>query len=170
MILAPDADILGIIQRVRHLQTLTKCGLTTMVVTDVVWDEVTVNAAANGASAATVAEMDNALTVLAGARTVIAPMTPESKTFTLLATPPVREGPGELSVIAYALHHDDVWPVLHDRAAMLRAVEELRGRVLSLHGFLGAFHKDFGLSKVDATAISQAYCSRYTPTRPPLWW
>lgn len=80
------------------------------------------------------------------------------------------QDPGELSIIAYAFHHEDVIPVMLDRSGMHRAVEELRGRILSIHGFLGHLRSAHGLDAGAATTISQEYCKRNTPAVAPLWW
>ena len=70
------------------------------------------------------------LAAIAGSPTVIEPMSPEAAALAKLSAPPVKEDPGELSVIAYAYHHPDTIAVLHDRAAVFRGIEELRGRTL----------------------------------------
>jgi hypothetical protein len=170
MTLVVDSDILGILQRSGQLAAIQAFGALPWIITDEVWYEVTERAAANRASPATVAAMRSFLTAVAGAPTVIQPATPEARSLALLSTPPVKEDPGELSVIAYAMHHPDVTAVLHDRAAVFRGVEELHGRVLSIHGLLHQLANAHGLPRTDATKISDDYCRRYQPTRPPLWW
>lgn len=170
MRLAVDADILGILQRSRGLAAIQPLGSLSWVITDTVWEEVTIQAAANGANAATVAEMDAFLVAVASQPMVIAPQTPEAHTLQSLSRPPVKEDPGELSIIAYTIHHPDTVPVLHDRAAIFRAVEELHGRVLSIHGLLHRLVGENGLPLAAAQEISLWYCKRYGPTRPPTWW
>jgi hypothetical protein len=165
-----DADILGILQRAEHLASVQALGPLPWVITEEVWYEVTDRAAAYGAYPATVDEMRRFLVTVAGAPTVIAPMSPEAESLARLLAPPVKEDPGELSVIAYSFHHPEVTAVLHDRAAVFRGVEELRGRVISIHGLLGRLRSDNGLSLADAQRISDHYCKRHTPTRSPLWW
>lgn len=72
-------------------------------------------------------------------------------------------------MIAYAYQHPETTAVLQDRAAVFRGVEELQGRVLSIHGLLGRLRSDHGLPAADAQRISDHYRKRYTPTRSPLW-
>jgi hypothetical protein len=170
MIFVVDADILGILQRAESLALVQSLGPLPWVITDEVWYEVTDHAANHGAYPATVDEMRKFLNTVAGAPTVIAPMSPEAESLALLSTPPVKEDPGELSVIAYSFHHPEVIAVLHDRAAVFRGIEELRGRVISIHGLLGQLRSDHGLPAADAQRISDYYCKRHTPTRTPLWW
>lgn len=165
-----DADILGILQRAGYLAPIQALGPLPWVITDEVWYEVTDQAVAHGAYPATIDEMRNFLVAVAGAPTVIAPMSAEAQSLALLSAPPVKEDPGELSVIAYAFHHPEAIAALHDRAAVFRAVEGLRGRVISIHGLLGRLRSDHGLPLEHAQQISDHYCKRYTPARSPLWW
>ncbi len=165
-----DADILGILQRAEYLAPIQTLGPLPWVITDEVWYELTDHAAAHGAYPATVDEMRKFLAAVAGAPTVIAPMSPEAESLARLSMPPVKEDPGELSVIAYSFHHPEATAVLHDRAAVFRGIEELRGRVISIHGLLGHLRSDHGLPLADAQRISDYYCKRHTPTRAPLWW
>lgn len=139
-------------------------------ITEEVWYEVTERAAAHGAYPATVDEMRKFLVAVVGAPTAIAPMSQEAESLARLLAPPAKEDPGELSVIAYAFHHPEAIAVLHDRAAVFRGVEELRGRVISIHGLLGHLRSNHSLSLADAQRISDHYCKRHTPTRSPLWW
>lgn len=169
MTFAVDADILGILQRA-DLASILALGALPWVITDEVWYEVTDRAAAHGAYPATVDEMRRFLTTIAGTPTVIAPMSPEAEALARLSTPPVKEDPGELSVIAYAYAHPETIAVLHDRAAVYRGIEELRGRVISIHGLLGHLRSEHGLPSAEAQRISDHYCKRFTPARPPLWW
>jgi hypothetical protein len=170
MTVVVDADILGILQRAEYLRPIQALGQLPWVITEEVWYEVTDRAAAHGAYPATVDEMQKFLVTVAGAPTIIAPMSPEAESLARLLAPPAREDPGELSVIAYSFHRPDVTAVLHDRAAVFRGVEELRGRVISIHGLLGRLRSDHGLPAADAQRISDYYCKRHTPTRSPLWW
>lgn len=165
-----DADILGILQRAEALASIQALGALPWVITDEVWYEVTDRAAAHGAYPATVDEMRKFMAAVAGSPTVITPMSPEAESLARLSAPPVREDPGELSVIAYSFHHPDVTAVLHDRAAVFRGIEELCGRVISIHGLLGRLRANHGLPLADAQRISDYYCKRHTPTRSPLWW
>lgn len=170
MTLVIDADILGILQRAECLAPVQALGRLPWVITDEVWYELTDQAAARGAYPATADEMRRFLATVAGAPTVIVPMSPEAEALVRLSAPPVKEDPGELSVIAYAYQHPEATAVLHDRAAVFRGVEELRGRVLSIHGLLGRLSGEHGLPAADAQRISNHYCKRHTPARSPLWW
>lgn len=165
-----DADILGILQRANGLAAVQALGLLPWVITDQVWWEVTDGAARNNAYPATVDEMRSFLVAVVGAETAIAPMTPEAETLAKLSVPPVKEDPGELSVIAVALHRTDTVAVLHDKAALFRGIEELSGRVISIHGLLANLRDEHGLAAQEAQRISAWYCARYGPTRPPTWW
>lgn len=170
MTVVVDADILGILQRAGGLVAIQTFGALPWLITDTVWWEVTDGAAAAGAYPATVDEMRNFLVVVAGGETIIAPMTPEAETLAKLSAPPVKEDPGELSVIAMTLHRKDAFAVLHDKAGVFRGVEELSGRVISIHGLLSKLRDDHGLAPQEAKRISDWYCARYGPIRPPTWW
>ena len=110
------------------------------------------------------------LRAIAGAPMVLMPQSPEARTLVQLQLPPPTEGLGEHSVIAYAFHHADVTVVLNDRRALHRCIEELRGRVVSWHGFLDVLRSGHGLTKRAAEELSAWYCSRFVPQRPPIWW
>ncbi|HET7499916.1 MAG TPA: hypothetical protein VFK02_02905 [Kofleriaceae bacterium] len=168
--LVVDADILGILQRAEGLASIAALTAPPWVITDEIWYEVTDNAAASGAYPSSVEEMREFLAAIAGSPTVIEPMSPEAAALAKLSAPPVKEDPGELSVIAYAYHHPDTIAVLHDRAAVFRGIEELRGRVISIHGLLGLLRADHGLAATDTQRISDHYCKRHAPIRSPLWW
>jgi hypothetical protein len=114
-----DADILGILQRAEALAPIQSLGRLSWVITDEVWYELTDRAAANGAYPATVDDMRKFLAAVAGERTVIAPMTPEAESLALLSSPPVKEDPGELSVIAYSFHHPEVTAIVGPITAMV---------------------------------------------------
>jgi hypothetical protein len=164
-----DSDILANIQRAGFAPQVTALGELPVTITDVVWDELTVGAKAKGAKQATVDEADAMLKAIAGAPTVLQPESPEAGTLVDLQRPPETEGVGEHSVIAYALHHPDDTAVLLDRRALHRGVEELRGRVISFHGFLDVL-RGRGLPRNEADQISRWYVQRYVPVRAPLWW
>ncbi len=164
-----DSDILANIQRAGFAPRVTALGALPVVITDVVWDELTVGARNNGARQATVDEVDAMLKAIAGAPTVLQPESPEAGTLVDLQRPPETEGVGEHSVIAYALHHSGETAVLLDRRALHRGVEELRGRVISFHGFLDVL-RSRGLPRQDADQISRWYVQRHVPLRAPLWW
>ena len=167
---AVDSDVLAILQRAGHAASVQRLGLLPVVITDIVWDELTERAAKSNARPETVRETEALLKAIAGAPTVLTEQGPESQTLVELQRPPETEGLGEHSVIAYAYHHPDVVAVLHDRRALHRAVEELQGRVLSLHGFLDVLRARHGLAPRAANEVSSWYCARHQPQRPPVWW
>ncbi len=167
---AVDTDVLANIQRAGHAMSLQRLGALPVIITDIVWDELTVNAARGGAAPRIVQEAQALLCAIAGAPTVLEPESLETKTLVQLQSPPATEGLGEHSVIAYAYHHADVTAVLHDKRALHRGVEELRGRVLSFHGFLDVLRTQHGLQGRSADEISHWYCTRFKPQRRPLWW
>jgi hypothetical protein len=165
-----DADILALVQRAGHAKTLTQLGRLPVVVTDTVWDELTLIAENTGkARPETLVEMKELLVAIAGAPTLLEPATPESEAYARLHPGSGTENAGEHSLIAYASQHPDVTAVLFDRKALHRAVEELRGRVLSIHGFLDVLRTQHGLSTSDAEAISQRICAARSIVQP-LWW
>lgn len=129
--LVVDSDILINIQKAGFADQVAALGRLPVVITDVVWSELTVSAQLAGAKAATVAQAHKLLSAIAGAATVLQPQSPEAESFADLQLPPETEGIGEHSVIAYALHHSNDVAVLLDRRALHRGVEELRGRVIS---------------------------------------
>lgn len=86
-----DADIVGILQRAESLASIEALGRLPWVITDEVWYELTDQAADRGAYPATVDEMRRFLTTVAGAPTVITPMSPESEALVRLSAPPVKE-------------------------------------------------------------------------------
>lgn len=163
---AVDTDILANIQRAGHAETLGRLGPLPVVITDAVWDELTVNARLSGAPPRWVKEADDMLRAIAGAPMLLLPQSPEARTLVQLQHPPPTEGLGEHSVIAYAFHHADVTVVLNDR----RALHRVRGRILSWHGFLEALRSGHGLTKRAADELSSWYCTRFVPQRPPVWW
>lgn len=167
---ALDTDILAMVQRAGHARTLARLGRLPVVVTDTVWDELTVVAASTSkVRPETLAEMKELLVAIAGAPTLLEPATPESEAYARLHPGSDAEDAGEHSLIAYASQHLDVTGVLFDRKALHRAVEELRGRVLSVHGFLEVLSTAHGLSPSDASAISQWVCAAKS-VQQPLWW
>ncbi len=167
---ALDTDILALVQRAGHAKTLTRLGRLPVVVTDTIWDELTVVAESTGkVRPETLVEMKDLLVSIVGAPTLLEPATPESEAYVRLHPGSDAENAGEHSLIAYASQHPDVTAVLFDRQALHRAVEELRGRVLSIHGFLDVLRSQHGLSGSDAQAISQKICAARSIV-PPLWW
>jgi hypothetical protein len=167
---ALDTDVLALIQRVGQVGALARLGRLPVVITDTVWDELTVQAEQTGkVRPETLAEMKQLLTSMAGAPTLVEPATPEGDAYARLHTTASTENAGEHSLIAYAYQYPDVVAVLFDRKALHRAVEELRGRVLSIHGFLDVLRTHHGLSAADAAVISQKICAARSVV-PPLWW
>lgn len=164
-----DTDILANIQRARFAARVAALGRLPIVVTDVVWDELTIGAKLKGARQETVEEAEALLRALAGAPTVLQPESAEAAILADLQRPPETEGAGEHSVIAHAYHHSDETAVLLDRRAMYRGVEELRGRVISFHGFL-EYLVNHGLGRADADQISRWYLQQNAALRAPVWW
>jgi hypothetical protein len=83
---------------------------------------------------------------------------------------PRAEGAGEHSVIAYCHHHPDSIAVFLDKAALRRAVEELRGRVLSFHGVVGELAERGHVTWAEARAIAMKYRRQFNHARVPVWW
>ncbi|MGZ3457580.1 MAG: hypothetical protein ACXU86_03650 [Archangium sp.] len=167
---AVDTDVLANIQRVGHTRTLTRLGPLPVIITDTVWEELTTGAERTGkVPRATLDEMQQMLEAIAGAPTTLEPATSEAAAFARLHSGPGTEDAGEHSLIAYASQHQDVIAVLFDRRALFRAVEELRGRVLSIHGFLDVLRTMGKLAATDAGDISSKLC-RARSLVQPLWW
>lgn len=167
---AIDSDVVGMIQRSGFLAEVRALGRLPVIITDSVWDELTVNAGANGAWESSVKEAEALLQAIAGAPTVLEPETAEAATLVKLQGKFAAEHEGEHSIMAYAFHNADVLPVLLDLRATRRAVEELKGRVLSLHGFLDVLRTHHGLASEVAHSISEWFCARNRPWTQPLWW
>lgn len=166
-----DTDVLANVQRARHAGSLASLGKLPVVITDVVWDELTVKPRLKNARSETVDEAENMLRCIAGCPTVLEPATPEAVALAALLGEVPDVDQGELSVIAYSLHHPNAVPVLMDKYSALRAIEELRGRlVFSLHGFLYHLMLEHGLAERKAADISSWFCASHKPARPPLWW
>jgi len=134
-----------------------------LVVTDVVWDELEAPGDRQHRAQAFA-------TAIAGHVTVLQANSPEAGTWAALQSDPRTEGAGEHSVIAYCVHHPDSIGVFQDKAALRRAVEELRGRVLSFHGLIGELVDGGHLSWERARAVASRYRRQFTHARPPLWW
>lgn len=167
---AIDTDVLAIIQRIRHAKTLIQLGPLPVIITDTVWDELTIGAERTGKPhRSTISEMRELLKTIAGEPTRLEPATPEIEAFVRLHSNSSTEDAGEHSLIAYASQHTDIVAVLFDRTALHRAVEELRGRVLSIHGFLDVLRTHHGLSGTDADSISRNVCAARSVVQP-LWW
>jgi hypothetical protein len=159
-----DTDVIIALRNADAASTLGTRGELPLLVTDVVWDELRAPGDAE-------ARNEKYAQAIAGKATQINPESPEAATFLgLQAALPKPEGPGELSVIAYCHHHLDTTAVLMDKAALRRAVEELRGRVLSFQGFIGALMTDGLLDLPEANAIVARYRKQYVHARVPVWW
>jgi hypothetical protein len=157
------------LQQARALDVLRALGELPVVVTDAVWDEMTIVALAKGKPLSVVEEATALLGAMASSRTTIEPGTPEGEYLARIHVTESAEDLGEHTVIAIALAHDDITPVLFDRKAVHRGVEELRGRVLSVHGFLGVLREHHGLPRAAAAAISSWICKAKCVVAP-LWW
>lgn len=167
---ALDTDILANIQRAGHADTLVQLGRLPVVVTDTVWEELTIVAERTGkVRPSTIAEMRQMLDSIAGSPVSLEPATPEAEAFAHLHSHSGAEDAGEHSVISYAFVHKEVTAVLFDRRALFRGVEELRGRVLSIHGFLDVLRTHYGLAAKDAEDISRKICASKSIVQP-LWW
>lgn len=163
-----DADVLVHLQRAGVAPAVAALGPLPVVLTDQVWHEFVVAPQSAGASAMTVAEAKTLAQTMAGHPTVILSGSPEAAMLAALLRPPVTEDAGELSVIAYAACHDDAVAVLFDRKALHRGVEELRGRVRSVHGFLEVLERH-GLSRASSDLVSQRLRTQYA-FKEPHWW
>jgi hypothetical protein len=82
-----------------------------------------------------------------------------------------RLGDGERAAIAYAHVHPDAIVVTVDQLALKRAVEHLRGRVLSAFGLLDAFVTSGRIAR----EVLDLFAMKYSATPlgkdhpPPLW-
>ncbi len=144
--LAIDTDIFSFIERSGHSDAVLKLGPLPLLVTQIVWDECVAGAPKSKRLPLLEGLVGTPTPVLAGGpvATTVA---------SLLAQGDLEQG--EVAVIAVAIHDPEVVPVLHDRHALFRAVEELNGRpVLSFHGFLGELRKNHRLSRHAANQIS----------------
>lgn len=163
---ALDTDVIVRLQKAGQVAALKSVGRLPIVVTEYVWDELIDQAAA--LPQRVVDERRELLSAMVDSPTELLPETPESLDFNRLKESGL--GPGERSIMAYALHHPDVKLVLLDRLALHRAIEEFQGQqVLSLHGALRAL-EPHGVTRQMADAISASFCRENKPHRPPLWW
>jgi hypothetical protein len=158
-----DTDVVIALQRADAQSVLASRGLLPVVITDVVWDELRAPGDP-GARSITFAG------TIARTPTVLEADSVEAGTLLQLQGAPKTEGPGEHSVIAYCHHHVDTTAVLMDKAAIRRAVEELRGRVLSLQGLLAALVTDGYLEWADASLVAARYRQHFSHARVPIWW
>lgn len=161
---APDSDFFVHVQRLRFSDDLMRCGRLPVVVTDVVWEELVTTKSPH-----VNAEMQALLDAVAGEPRALEPMSPEAGTFTKLQQPPKTEGPGEHSVIAVALHDPNVIPVLLDKKALHRAIEELRRPLLAMHGFLDVLITSGVLPKALGRSLAAKYRAA-TSASSPQWW
>lgn len=164
---ALDSDVLINFQNLGFAEDVAAVGKLPVVVTDVVWSEIVDDPDMYPEREAQARRM---LTSITGGPIVLRPESAEAETFAKLQSPPPTEGAGEHSVIAYCLHHPDVVPVVVDRRALYRAVEEVRSKVLSFQGLLGALVGTTAFPRDLANRIVSAYGKRFPHTRQPLWW
>ena len=165
---AVDTDVLSPIANAGENVALRALGRAPVILTDVVWQE------CSGGDGRLSAERLALATAWCGGPTVIQPGSPEAGTAaTLLAQGDLEVG--EISILSWAAHHADVVPVLYERHALLRALEEMPLRpVLSIHGFLAELVL-LGLPRSAAKTISRSYCAgahwkKGVRPQPPLWW
>jgi hypothetical protein len=158
-----DTDVLIALAQVESGTGLSARGPLPVVVTDVVWDELE-------APGDRLARAQKLAKAISGGITVLEPDSPEAGTLVSLQHAPRTEGPGEHSVIAYCHHHAGAVAVLQDKAALRRGVEELRGRVLSFHGFVGELVDRRYIDWADARAMAAKYRRQYVHARVPVWW
>ncbi|MCM2335039.1 MAG: hypothetical protein NDI82_13985 [Anaeromyxobacteraceae bacterium] len=134
-----------------------------VVVTDVVWEELT----APGDPYARAQAFTKAL---AGEVTELEAGSPAAATLVALQQGPKTEGPGEHSVIAFCFHDSEAVAVLQDKGGIRRGVEELRGRVISFMGFLGVLVERGILTWPEAHTVAARYRRQYNHARVPAWW
>jgi hypothetical protein len=158
-----DTDIVISMEKTfRELKLGDRGGLP-VIVTDVVWDELE-------APGDDQHRTRTFATAIAGKVTVLEAESAEAATWVALQGDPRTEGPGEHSVIAHCIHHPDTIAVLQDKAALRRAVEELRGRVLSFHGLVGALVDRGHVAWDEARGLAARYRRTYSHARTPVWW
>ncbi|HEX4381576.1 MAG TPA: hypothetical protein VH083_01460 [Myxococcales bacterium] len=164
-IFALDADVIIALRQLSLHEEITKTARWPVVVTDIVWSEVTATKAPG---------FDRGSLLLrswAGSATELLPDTVEADALAALLARPGGAGAGESSIVAYALHHSEVVPVLRDGVAFRLAAEELPGRkLLGLHGLLQALMELNILSSILARKISSTYTRQNPGHHAPLWW
>lgn len=171
MLYALDSDVLVNLLRSGLDQGVIALGKLPVVITDVVWDELTVSTPTKPIAIGRIHAASALMSSMANSSTAIHPNSPEALTFNRLQGAVATQDRGEHATMALALHDPDVVPVLYDRRALHRAVEELRWRkLLSIHGFVGILRDEFGLDKVAANQFSRWLCQSNATLRPPLWW
>jgi hypothetical protein len=82
-----DADVLATIQRSGHAAALTALGRLPVIITDAVWDELTINARKYGIHAKSLDEMLAMLVAIGGEATPILPESAEAATLAVLQAP-----------------------------------------------------------------------------------
>jgi hypothetical protein len=158
-----DSDVLIALEKAGSNLGLGSRGGLPVIVTDVVWDELE-------APGDNLHRAQGFARAIAGEITVLEAESAEAATWVALQGSPRTEGAGEHSVIAYCLHHPETIAVLQDKAALRRAVEELRGRVLSFHGFVGELVDRGHFSWDEARSVAARYRRKYSHARTPVWW
>ncbi len=161
---ALDNDVLSVLKTERD--AIAALGRLPLVITGSVWDEF----CDLGGDPDLLRRDREMLEAIAGERVDIEPQTPEAEAFAMLmaSTPAIHEG--EASIIALAFRDSGITPVLIDRRAIWRAVEELRGRVIAVHAFLDVLRSDHGLAPAVAGRLASAYRRRQSMSAPPMWW
>lgn len=161
-----DTDVFLAVESSGMRDDLAATGPWPIVVTDVVWSELV-----DHCPRAHVDGMKGLLGALAGAPSDLLTESPEARALgALQQVPTQKEGAGELSVIAYTLCHPETTAVLKDRRAVVRAVEEMRERVLSFHGMLDWLVTQDHLPKDLAQRLSAQFLRANNGTVRPLWW
>lgn len=175
---APDTDVLVRILRAGQARGLAACGRLPVLVTDTVWDELTVEPVLRArekregdekirAIQRACSEAEALLRAIVGEPTRILAGSREADLLARLMLVR-RVGPGEDSVIALALANRDVVPVFIDGKAIRRCVEERPGsNLLSLYGFLEALRTECGVS---ADVIDAVVRHVQNDLALPLWW
>jgi hypothetical protein len=171
MYLLDTGIVLGF-QKSGHLEALTEAsGRVRIAIVEEVYDEITDPRGGKHAVAACQAKraIDGSGIELRS----IPVGSPAASTFSLLRigkTSPTADL-GEAASIAVAVHDGSVTFVTNDAAASLRALQELRGRTLSFHPFLGILAEGGGLPATRAGAIAQAIRGLGDwRASHPLWW
>ncbi len=158
-----DTDVLISLEKASAGLRLAARSKVPVVVTDVVWDELT-------APGDPEARAQTFARALAGEVTELEAGSPAAATLVALQQEPKTEGAGEHSVIAYCFHDRDAVAVLQDKFGIRRGVEELRGRVLSFMGFLGELVEHGILTWPEAHTVAARYKRQYNHARVPVWW
>lgn len=165
---ALDTDVISIMARAASLREWKAVGLLPVAVTEVVYAELSDG---NGEKAET-------------AKRVVAAVAPAPVAFEAGSDlagkfaevleawppPPKKTDVGERSVVALSLLRDDHVAVMLDFKALYLAAEELRGRVLSMHGFLHALTSMGKLDSAMAKRVSDRLVHEQRGRRKPTWW